>query len=102
MVWAAWRIRSSTCATLSASRTSSSADWSRATVRWVLSREPLAWVSLTIARWPLQRRQRRRRGLAVYTTRWDATLLAEYEAEKPARHLTGSCQAGRVGGRSRV
>jgi hypothetical protein len=30
-------------------------------------------VSLTIARWPLQREQLRRRGPATYTTRWDAT-----------------------------
>jgi hypothetical protein len=30
-------------------------------------------VSLTIARWPLCYAQLRRRGLATYTTRWDAT-----------------------------
>jgi hypothetical protein len=30
-------------------------------------------VSLTIARWPLRREQLRRRSLATYTTRWDAT-----------------------------
>jgi hypothetical protein len=35
-------------------------------------------VSLTIARWPLQREQLRHRGPATYTTRWDATLLRQY------------------------
>ena len=31
-------------------------------------------VSLTIARWPLQRGQLRHRGPATYTTQWDATV----------------------------
>ena len=57
MVWAALRMRSSTSAALRASRISSGADWSRATVRCVLSRSPLDMVSLTIAGWPLQREQ---------------------------------------------
>jgi hypothetical protein len=32
-------------------------------------------VSLTIARWPLQREHQRYRGPATYTTRWDATTV---------------------------
>src|SRR5215213_1942765 len=72
MVWAAWRMRSSTSAAVRASRTSSSADWSRATVR--VSFRENHWRGLadhrTVATpaWQL-----RHRGPATYTTRWDAT-----------------------------
>jgi hypothetical protein len=72
MVWAAWRMRSSTSAAVRASRTSSSADWSRATVR--VSFRENQWRGLadhrTVATpaWQL-----RPRGPATYTTRWDAT-----------------------------
>ena len=41
-------------------------------------------VSLTIARWPLRRRQPRRRGLATYTIRWDATRKTRELLSRPS------------------
>jgi hypothetical protein len=59
-------------------------------VRCVLSREPLAVVSLTIARWPLWCGQLRHRGSATYTTRWDATTHGGWRAPNCTRSLAST------------
>src|SRR5438093_7366706 len=90
MVWAAWRMRSSTSAAASASRTSSSADWSRATVRLCPFARTIGLVSLTIARWPLCWMQLRH-GPGTYTTRRDATLGLTEIAMTTSLRIWRSC-----------